>query len=89
MTRPFPRLSALAALTCLALSGTAAPTLAQTGKWVCTAEKLQSGSYRGGKTATIHLKPYPNGAAYPVKRESDTKVTGVTKDGTPFTCVLS
>jgi hypothetical protein len=65
------------------------PAAAQTGLWTCSAEKLKSGSYKGGKTARIHLSPYSSGGSYPVTKVSDTEVTGVTKDGTPFVCVKS
>ena len=89
MRKIFQRVLALGVVSGLFLSVSFLPTAAQTGKWTCSAEKLQSGSYRGGKTATIHLKPYKNGAAYPVKKISENEVAGVTKDGTPFVCVRS
>lgn len=69
------------------VAGLAGAAAAQSGeKWVCTAEKLKSFSYKGGKNAMIHLSPYNKGGSYKVTKESDTKVTGKTKDGTPFTC---
>lgn len=70
------------------LSG-AVPAFAQTGTWTCSADKLKSGSYKGGKTARIHLSPYQSGGSYPVTKVSDTEVRGETKDGTPFVCVKS
>lgn len=79
----------LGVIVSLIIFGSNVPASAQSDKWTCSADKLQSGSYRGGKTATIHLKPYKNGAAYPVKKVSENEVAGVTKDGTPFTCVKS
>lgn len=83
------RVMALGAMSGLLLSVGMLPAVAQAAKWTCSAENLKSGSYRGGKTATIHLHPYKNGAAYPVTKVSETEVVGVTKDGTPFTCVRS
>jgi hypothetical protein len=79
----------MAGLSLLLLSVSVGAAFAQGDKWTCTADNMKSGSYRGGKTAKIHLKPYKNGAAYPVTIVSETEVTGVTKDGTPFTCVKS
>lgn len=80
----------VASLLLAAVLSVALPTsgaLANTAeKWVCTAEKLKSYSYRGGKTATIHLSPYSKGGTYKVTVVSDTEVVGETKDGTPFTC---
>lgn len=71
----------------VALAGLSGAAAAQSGKkWICTAEKLQNFSYKGGKTAMIHLKPYKSGGNYQVTPVSDTKVTGKTKDGTPFIC---
>jgi hypothetical protein len=79
----------MAVLSCLLLSVSLGGAFAQDDKWNCSAENMKSGSYSGGKTARIHLKPYKNGAAYPVTKVSETEVTGETKDGTPFTCVKS
>lgn len=65
---------------------TTSPAAAQSATWVCTADKLQSYSYKGGKSATIHLKPYKSGGSYKVTQVSATEVKGKTKDGTPFVC---
>jgi hypothetical protein len=63
-----------------------APTPAEAAGWKCAAKRLKNSSYKGGKTAYIHLSPYNNGGSYKVTKVSSTKVTGKTKDGTPFTC---
>jgi hypothetical protein len=47
---------------------------------------LKTSKYTGGSSAYIHLKPYSTGGNYAVKKVNATKVTGTTKDGTPFTC---
>ncbi len=89
MIRQLRQVLFLATVSGAALIACVSLTYAQTGEWTCNAENMKSGSYNGGKTAKIHLKPYKKGAAYPVTIVSDDKVTGVTKDGTPFTCIRS
>ncbi|WP_271088043.1 hypothetical protein [Hoeflea poritis] len=72
----------------LAFVGPIMATPAEAASWKCTAKKLKNASYRGGRTAMIHLSPYKSGGRYPVTKVSDKKVVGKTKDGTPFTCTL-
>lgn len=54
--------------------------------WACTAPNLINSRYSGGSSAYIHLKGYGSGGRYRVTKETDSRVTGTTKDGTPFTC---
>lgn len=54
--------------------------------WKCSAPGMQSGTYDGGTMAYIHLSAYPNGKSYAVTKKGKT-ATGVTSDGTRFTCV--
>ncbi len=72
----------------LAFLGPMTSTSSEAASWKCTAKKLKNASYRGGKTAMIHLSPYKSGGRYPVTKVSDKKVVGKTKDGTSFTCTL-
>ncbi|MCP4319417.1 MAG: hypothetical protein GY789_26375 [Hyphomicrobiales bacterium] len=65
---------------------TVTPVAAAT--WECTAKNLKNYRYTGGARAMIHLSPYNSGGNYRVTKVSDTKVTGKTKDGTSFTCVV-
>jgi hypothetical protein len=60
---------------------------AHAAQWSCSAKNMLSGSYSGGSKARIHLKGYGRGGSYSVKKVSANKVTGVTQDGTPYTCV--
>lgn len=71
-------------LPCIALS-----VGAQDKKWVCDAKNLVVGSYNGGDQATIQLRAYSRAGTYSVKKNAagDT-ATGVTADGTAFTCTL-
>lgn len=89
MVKLYSKIIAIAAFGSLSLTASANMADAQTGKWTCSADKLKTGSYKGGKTAKIHLQPYSSGGTYPVSVVSETEVTGVTKDGTVFTCVRS
>ena len=57
---------------------------AQAG-WTCSAKGLVDYKFDGGGCATIHLKPYPYGNCYDVSIKGNV-ATGVTSDGTPFTC---
>lgn len=67
-------------------SGLAEPAHAQSGKaWKCSAPGLVSGSYSGGSTAYIHLSGFSTGGTYPVTRKGNV-ATGVTANGTKFTC---
>ena len=58
-------------------------------KWKCTAAKLKSYKYTGGRSAYIHLRPYGRGGWYRVTRTNTGKAYGKTKNGTPFTCTKS
>jgi hypothetical protein len=69
-----------AAAAMLAISGSA-----HGGSWSCSANNMVAGHYDGGATAYIHLSGFNTGSNYPV-RKSGNKATGVTKNGTPFTC---
>jgi hypothetical protein len=81
-----PLFLAIAAL----VVGAAHPGIAQGKKWTCEAKNLVIGSYSGGETAHIQLRGYSSGNSYPVKKSPDgTVATGVTGDGTAFTCKSS
>jgi hypothetical protein len=58
---------------------------AQAGGWVCSAPGLADGSYDGGSTAYIHLRGFTSGDNYPVTKRGKV-ATGVTLNGTHFTC---
>jgi hypothetical protein len=58
---------------------------AHAGSWSCSAKNMVTGRYDGGATAYIHLSGFNTGSNYPVSK-SGSKVSGVTKNGTPFTC---
>jgi hypothetical protein len=75
-------------LTTFVVLATAALVLnpAQASSWKCSAKGIVSGSYSGGSKAYIHLRPYTSGGQYSVKKVNANKVTGKTKNGTPFTC---
>lgn len=83
---------ALACFVVAFLSATAAAP-AQDGKartWTCTAPTLVNFSYDGGEAAYIHLATYAYGGHYPVtKNKAGTVATGVTANGTKFTCTAS
>ena len=53
--------------------------------WKCSANGLVNGSYDGGGTAYVHLSGFPSGGHYPVNKKGKT-ASGVTANGTPFTC---
>lgn len=59
-------------------------TQAQAG-WSCSARGLVDYSFDGTGCATIHLTGYQSGNCYPVNIKGNT-ATGVTSNGTPFTC---
>ena len=40
-----------------------------------------------GAMAYIHLTGFPDGGTYAVLKSGSSKVTGVTKNGTKFTCI--
>lgn len=63
----------------------AALSAADAASWKCSAKNLADGTYSGGGTAYIHLSPYKSGHEYPVTKKGKT-ATGVTQDGTKFTC---
>ncbi len=81
------RAASLIAIFAAAIASSAA---AQTpkGTWKCTAPALKNSDYQGGATAYIHLQAYSSGGYYPVTKNGNV-ATGVTKDGTKFTCKLS
>lgn len=64
-----------------------APVAAHAEGWTCSAPGLVSGSYDGGAMAYIHLTGFPDGGTYAVLKSGSSKVTGVTKNGTKFTCI--
>ncbi|QTL03595.1 hypothetical protein J5J86_23190 [Aquabacter sp. L1I39] len=53
--------------------------------WTCSASGLQASEYKGGDAAYIHLVGYSSGNYYPVEKKGNV-VTGVTSNGTKFTC---
>ena len=55
------------------------------GSWTCSAPGLQNSSYSGGDTAYIHLAGFNSGNNYPVTKKGKV-ASGVTKNGTRFTC---
>ena len=57
--------------------------------WTCSAQNLVNSRYSGGSSAYIHLKGYGSGGRYRVTKQNDSRVTGTTKDGTPFTCTIA
>lgn len=67
---------------------TSSVAVAQAKSWKCSAPGLVSGSYDGGTTAYIHLQGFSSGGTYSVTRKGNV-VTGVTANGTRFTCKLS
>lgn len=69
------------------ISGFGMTVPAAAENWVCSAKNLVNYQYTGGSRAMIHLSPYNSGGSYKVTKVSDAKVTGKTKDGTPFTCI--
>lgn len=56
--------------------------------WSCSARGIVSGSYSGGSSAYIHLAGYNTGNDYPATRRGNV-ASGVTKDGTHFTCRMT
>jgi hypothetical protein len=77
------RITVLAAFSLLSLTASA-----QAETWKCTAKGMISGSYDGGATAHIHLTGFSSGGTYAVTKKGKT-ATGVTANGTPFTCRAS
>ncbi|MCB1475152.1 MAG: hypothetical protein H6883_10755 [Rhodobiaceae bacterium] len=79
---------AILALPLFAATAAFAGTVSAGNGWSCTAAGIQNASYRDGRSsAYIHLSPYANGKNYPVAVSADGKtVTGVTTNGTKFTC---
>lgn len=64
---------------------------AQSGKpqsWTCSASGLQASEYKGGDSAYIHLVGFNSGGYYPVVKKGNV-ATGVTANGTKFTCKAS
>jgi hypothetical protein len=61
-------------------------TSAQAESWSCSASGIVTGSYDGGGSAYIHLNGFPSGGTYPVQKNGK-RASGVTKNGTRFTCV--
>lgn len=62
--------------------------LAQSGQpqaWTCTASGLKASEYKGGSSAYIHLVGYDTGGYYAVEKKGNV-ATGVTANGTKFTC---
>jgi hypothetical protein len=62
----------------------AASSAAQAG-WSCNAKGLVSATYDGGDSAYVHLQGFGNGKYYLVERAGKV-ATGVTTNGTKFTC---
>lgn len=80
------RLTAVAAVLCLAGCATApegTPTLAG---WSCAAPGIKAAEYGGGDVASIQLDNEKQGSVYTVSRVDATTARGVTRSGTPFTC---
>ncbi len=74
------------AMIAAALLGALSPALAQPGgTWTCSAPGLVNGEYSGGDSAYIHLTGFSSGGRYAVNRQGNT-ATGVTANGTRFTC---
>lgn len=71
-----------------AMMAAMSPALGQGKSWKCSAPGMVSGSYDGGSTAYIHLQGFSTGGTYSVTK-SASLATGVTKNGTRFTCRLS
>jgi hypothetical protein len=82
------RTTVLASLLAVVTAAATAPAAAQGGTWKCSAPGLVSASYQGGGSAYIHLSGFSSGGTYPVTRKGKV-ATGVTANGTRFTCRLS
>ncbi|MGE0348061.1 hypothetical protein [Hydrogenophaga sp.] len=55
--------------------------------WTCSANGLITSRYDGSGQAYVHLSGFTSGGHYPVKlNEAKTEASGVTANGTPFTC---
>lgn len=86
----------LVALMAAALASTACVTqpLAQKGGgaidttgWSCSARGMVMGRYGGGDDAYIQLVGDKQGGNYPVKlNQAGTSASGITGNGTPFSC---
>lgn len=63
----------------------ATDALGQTESWKCSARGMISGSYDGGSSAYIHLQGFQSGGNYAVNKKGKV-ASGVTKNGTTFTC---
>lgn len=56
-------------------------------QWTCSANGLVSARYDGAAQAYVHLAGFTSGGYYPVKlNEAKTEASGVTANGTPFSC---
>jgi hypothetical protein len=76
----------LVILTMAAISGCA--TTGDGATWKCSSQGLVNSHYTGSDSAIIHLQGYPSGGSYKVtKNAQGTEASGVTGNGTPFTCV--
>ena len=72
------------AAACLALPAGTALAQGEPG-WKCEAPGLRTAKYDGGAMAYVHLEGYSRGGNYAVTR-SGKVATGVTANGTQFTC---
>lgn len=80
------RLTAAAAVLCLAGCATVpegTPTLAG---WNCAAPGIKAAQYGGGDVASIQLDSDKQEAVYTVTRVDANTARGMTRNGTPFTC---
>jgi len=78
----------LLAVAALALGGCA--TTGDGANWKCVATGLVNATYDGSDSAMIHLQGYSSGGYYQVTKNAEgTEAKGITKNGTPFTCVKS
>ncbi|MFT0859701.1 hypothetical protein [Ancylobacter sp. G4_0304] len=55
--------------------------------WTCEAPGLRTAKYDGGAKAYVHLDGFSRGGNYAVTRKGNV-ATGVTANGTSFTCRL-
>jgi hypothetical protein len=83
-----PRLFWSGSLLTIAIALAPLTAVAQAKSWKCSAPGLVSGSYAGGATAYIHLQGFSSGGTYSVTRKGNV-ATGVTANGTRFTCKQS
>lgn len=76
----------LVVLTVITISGCATTGDGET--WKCTAQGLVNSYYTGSDSAMIHLQGFSSGGSYKAtKNAQGTVATGITANGTPYTCV--